>query len=695
MLRGHTDRVNAVRWLGALLVTGASDGTVRVWDVAAHRCLATLGEAAGRGQPAVHVTAVGVHVDATGTGHVAACLTDERVRLWTCADVAGAADAWEAQEDVKGMWMTAAWASLPGTGEPLLALGGTQDTVALLHAGVCLCTLKGHEDWVRSIDIVADGDELLVASASQDKTIRLWRIATDRRVDAESGAAATGIAGHRVKGRSFTVAGVPFSVHLDSVLHGHEDIVYTAAWFGPRRLLTVSMDRTMMVWMPDDSQSGIWADVVRVGELGGRTLGFFGGAWAPDGMEIMAHGYHGAFHRYACTDAATMLDWVPRTVVSGHFDAVRDAHWDPHGDYFWTVSKDQTARVFARPLAHNGCYLEVARPQVHGFDMRCGAFVPRKRHCVVSGADEKILRVFEAPQSFIDRLRAVCGVAAEQESEARPLLANVPELGLSNKPGDTLEGARDTFGNAPPAQAMSEHLVTGVPYEEDLIQSTLWPEVQKLYGHGNEMLAVASTSDGGLLASACRAAQADHAFILLWSTTEWISVGRLDAFTLSVVALHFDPTDRYLLAVSRDRTLAVFDVADPKAPRLALKVEAAHARIIWSCTWTLAGDAFATGSRDKFVKIFRLDGLAASLKCPAPVTAVEFGQNNRLAVGMEDGSVHVLAWDGADGLQLQLALDADACPSATVTAVRWKGNATLLVASEDHSVRVIEDVVGS
>jgi len=35
---------------------------------------------------------------------------------------------------------------------------------------------------------------------------------------------------------------------------------------------------------------------VRVGEVGGTTLGFYGAVFSPDGESILGHGYQGAFH---------------------------------------------------------------------------------------------------------------------------------------------------------------------------------------------------------------------------------------------------------------------------------------------------------------------------------------------------------------------------------------------------------------
>lgn len=42
------------------------------------------------------------------------------------------------------------------------------------------------------------------------------------------------------------------------------------------------------------------------------------------------------------------------------------------------------------------------------------------------------------------------------------------------------------------------------PFEEDLLQATLYPEIMKLYGHGNEVVAVACSNDGEIIASACK-----------------------------------------------------------------------------------------------------------------------------------------------------------------------------------------------
>lgn len=54
------------------------------------------------------------------------------------------------------------------------------------------------------------------------------------------------------------------------------------------------------------------------------------------------------------------------------------------------------------------------------------------------------------------------------------------------------------------------------PTEETLLQNTLWPEIQKLYGHGYEIYSLAASPDGQLLASACKSTSVEHAAVHLW-----------------------------------------------------------------------------------------------------------------------------------------------------------------------------------
>lgn len=56
------------------------------------------------------------------------------------------------------------------------------------------------------------------------------------------------------------------------------------------------------------------------------------------------------------------------------------------------------------------------------------------RYKFVSGAEEKVIRAFEAPVNFVENFRRICGISSNDSPEVKaPKGASVPSLGLSNK----------------------------------------------------------------------------------------------------------------------------------------------------------------------------------------------------------------------------------------------------------------------
>lgn len=145
--------------------------------------------------------------------------------------------------------------------------------------------LDGHEDWVRDLAFCRDDTgDVLLASASQDGYVRIWRfrLLDEANVEAAPPAAAPGVPGlegdFERRGHVVRVGGRLLGIALEALLVGHEDWVYAARWHPPVRgsqplaLVTASADRTMMMWRPDPA-SDVWLNVVRVGSVGGHTFG--------------------------------------------------------------------------------------------------------------------------------------------------------------------------------------------------------------------------------------------------------------------------------------------------------------------------------------------------------------------------------------------------------------------------------------
>lgn len=89
---------------------------------------------------------------------------------------------------------------------------------------------------------------------------------------------------------------------------------------------------------------GLWLEKVRVGEVGGNTLGFYGGFFNPSGNQLIAYSYHGAFHIWTQKESGI---WDPTVTVGGHFGDVVDLAWEPQGEFLYSASADQTTRIHA------------------------------------------------------------------------------------------------------------------------------------------------------------------------------------------------------------------------------------------------------------------------------------------------------------------------------------------------------------
>lgn len=238
-------------------------------------------------------------------------------------------------------------------------------------------------------------------------------------------------------------------------------------------------------------------------------------------------------------------------------------------------------------------------------------------------------------------------------------------MGLSNKAVYSVE-ERETASkhvkDVYPEHYFIPTKLESPPTEETLMQNTLWPEMQKLYGHGYEIYALASTPDGRFIASASRATSLEHAKILIWNRSTWKIVQQLQAHQLTVTQLAFSPDSKSLLAVSRDRTLSVFENKEAAENCNFLLVThtdkhtSVHARIIWCCDWSHDSTRFVSGSRDGKVVLWerKLEtgqyGAEGVLELKGEsVTAVAFARRNieqdryLVAVGLEKGVIQLYA----------------------------------------------------
>lgn len=138
---------------------------------------------------------------------------------------------------------------------------------------------------------------------------------------------------------------------------------------------------------------------------------------------MLAWGWGGGWRRWRCSnfeseDQGSLQGerWYEVGAVTGHNGPIKGVAWSPKGECIISAGVDQTTRIHGPIKDANGLetWHELARPQVHGYDMVDVTFISALSF--VSIADEKVIRGFEAPKSFVDALDDL-GVVRFPDSE--------------------------------------------------------------------------------------------------------------------------------------------------------------------------------------------------------------------------------------------------------------------------------------
>lgn len=722
-LHKHKDRVNTVRWVKhrnseaeSELVSSSVDGTAIIWSRPNDNFECTSVIEAGdilTFSNSLYLSNHDSQNDKTFFLKLLTCTGSDKgeLKLWL-RDSHGDVKSFQTLTFGRKLPIEACFSYLPSTSSPLLAVATESSTIELYITNspvieesrfLKVQVLTGHEDWVRCMDFNHNTDNsILLASGSQDAMIRLWKISVNATESSNDEL--------RQKDQVFEAGDTKYNISLESVLYGHEGWIYGVHWYPLQsngknrtsRLLSCSLDKSMIVWEPDQV-TGIWSERVRVGEVGGTSSGFYGCKFSGDGLNILAHGYQGSFHIWEYS--GNVKSWIPKSMPSGHFAEVVDLCWDPKGRFLITASADQTTRIHAPWRNGAEFWHEIGRPQVHGYDMSC--IVILTPYMFASGAEEKVVRIFTAPAMFKNCLMKIADAGDFKNMVADG--ASVPALGLTNKA---------TFNDnvkiqEPEASGFKNEDYTP-PTEEELMQNTLWPELQKLYGHGYEIFSIAARYDGSLLATVCKSTSPEHSGILLWNTDTWTQVQKLMSHQLTVTQMEFSPNDRYLVSVSRDRRWSLFECNDDVLYTLVAvssKKDSLHARIIWCCSWTHDSSFFATGSRDEKVGLWSPNFTdnkivpTASFDTKNSVTALSFSlrsvsENSYvLAMGFETGCIEIrklkiladnFAWEK------YMIFDSSRAHHLTVKRLKFRPQVdylnTLQLAScgSDHTVKIYE-----
>lgn len=365
----HTATVNTVKWISDYeFLSGAYDKSCILWNIEnldELKYFKLIGHEAG----VTFVDAIKVN----NNWLIATTSLDSTIRLWQLSDETNEYETFDTINLNNGFCFALKFSLLPNTNDKvLLAFSTDHNNIHLMceqnvdgkRKFIKVDTLTGHEDWVRGLDITKlNNNDLLIASASQDTFIRLWRISSRPSIELIQLRKANIFSANddiQIEEKIFTIkcsdSGKQFNyaVKLESVLLGHDGWIYGVNWCNTidnhLQLLSSSIDKTLIIWsMQEDT--GVWMEKMRVGEVGGNGLGFYGAKFSPNAKSILGHGFQGSFHMWHESEDENI--WNPGIVISGHFSEVRDLCWNVGGEYLLTVSSDQTTRCHAPWIRKN------------------------------------------------------------------------------------------------------------------------------------------------------------------------------------------------------------------------------------------------------------------------------------------------------------------------------------------------------
>jgi WD40 repeat protein/uncharacterized protein YukE len=424
-----------------------------------------------------------------------------------------------------------------------------------------------------------------------------------------------------------------------TVLRGHEDIVYHVAWSpSGGRLATASNDGTVRVWAPTSEAAPL---VLRGHEDGGTHV-----AWSPSGDRLASASHDGTVRVWDPTGEAAPL------VLRGHEDIVYHVAWSPSGEHLASASHDGTVRVWdptgmAAPLVLHG----------HENWVNHVAWSPSGDR-LASASRDRTLRVWD-PTGTAEPL-----VLHGHEDIVYHVAWSPSGEHLASASKDQTVRVWDPTGTAEPLvlrgyengvthvawSPSGKHLATASKDQTVRVwDPTGTAEPLVLRGHENRVTHVAWSPSGVRLASASGGYKSDNT-VRVWDPTGTAEPLVLRGHEDIITHVAWSPSGERLAGASRDGTVRVWDPTGTAEP-LVLR---GHESMVFQVAWSPSGGRLATASKDQTVRVWDSTRQAAPLVLrghESTVFQVAWSPSGvRLATASNDGTMRV--WDSLTGAEL-------------------------------------------
>uniref|UniRef100_UPI0019127CD2 WD40 domain-containing protein n=1 Tax=Hassallia byssoidea TaxID=482630 RepID=UPI0019127CD2 len=413
--------------------------------------------------------------------------------------------------------------------------------------------LEGHRNSVNSVSFSPDGK--ILASASDDKTIKLWNVDTGKEITTLNGhTEEVNSASFSPDGKILASASADKTIKLWNVdtgkqitaLKGHNNSVKSVTFSSNGKILaSASADKTIKLWNVDTKKE--------ITTLKGHSSSVNSASFSPDG-KILA----------SASDDYTIKLWnvdtgKEITTLKGHTEEVNTASFSPDGKTLASASLDKTIKLWNVDTGK-----EITTLNRHNNGVRSVTFNPDGKTLASANWDNTI---------------KLWNVDTKKEITTLNGHNNGVISATFSPDGKTL------------ASASADKTIK------------LWnvdtkKEITILKGHGEGVYSASFSPDGKTLASASW-----DKTIKLWNVDRAKEITTLNGHSNAVNNVTFSPDGKTLASASADKTIKLWNV-DTKKEITTLN---GHSSAVWSVTFSPDGKTLASASADNTIKLWNVD----------------------------------------------------------------------------------------
>ncbi|MBN3944395.1 AAA-like domain-containing protein [Nostoc sp. NMS9] len=478
-----------------------------------------------------------------------------------------------------------------------LASASYDKTIKLWNrdTGKEITTLRGHSDSVNSVVFSPDGKTL--ASASYDKTIKLWNRDTGKEI--------TTLRGHSDKvnsvvfspdGKTLASASSDKTIKLwnrdtgkeITTLRGHSDKVYSVM-FSPdgKTLASASDDKTIKLWNLDTHKE--------ITTLRGHSNWVNSVVFSPDGKTLASASYDKTIKLWNLDTHKEI------TTLRGHSNWVNSVVFSPDGKTLASASYDKTIKLW-----NLDTHKEITTLRGHSNWVNSVVFSPDGKTLASASYDKTIKLWNRDTGKEITTLRGhsdwVITAVFSPDGKTLASASSDKTIKLWNldtgKEITTLRGHSDRVSSA--VFSPDGKTLASSSYDKTI---KLWnldtgKEITTLRGHSDRVSSAVFSPDGKTLASSSY-----DKTIKLWNLDTGKEITTLRGHSDRVSSVVFSPDGKTLASASYDKTIKLWNLDTGKA----ITTLRGHSQKVNSVVFSPDGKTLASASDDNTIKLWNLD----------------------------------------------------------------------------------------